>query len=323
MARFLANKALWAEIQNRARRAASASVAVAYLGSKGGKLLPLREGHRLVVDMSLPIVRQGLTNPHEVQALQRKGVKVFWRAGLHAKFLLLDRTLIVGSANVSQSSYKRLDEAALLTTDYAAVTRARQFFDDLCTQPLRPEYLRKCLKEYRAPRLVRAGRGGGQVRVPEGPQHWLLRVYPWPPREEEEDAIHKAEDKAKSRLRRPEASKLDWIRYPSRTRQFQRLGEGDIVSRVWAANGRLDVLAPAHVISKEVYAIKGQRRYLLMLEAPKSGQSMPWRTFRRQMRSACPGLDRERPRDRRIDRGVSDRILQMWTLGGRVSRKRR
>lgn len=158
-ATFLSNDSLWREIQDRVARAKEVRAAVAYMGQGGAELLPLRRGHRLVVDMSLAAVRQGVTDPKEVLKLIRRGVRVFSRGTLHAKFLIADRVLIAGSANVSRNSRSILDEAGVLTGDSAAVRRAVEFFDRLCTEPVRPEYLKTCLAAYRRPKFKAAVEG--------------------------------------------------------------------------------------------------------------------------------------------------------------------
>ena len=149
--RFLNNSQLWHEIQHRTARARRCRVAVAYLGTGGAALLPLKQGDVLVVDLSIAAVRQGITNPSEVRTLQRAGVSVFTRGSLHAKFVIADRTLIASSANISHNSRDNLDEAGILTDDPTALRSAGQFFDALCSEPVGPEYLKKCLAEYRPP----------------------------------------------------------------------------------------------------------------------------------------------------------------------------
>ena len=59
--RFLSNESLWREIKQRVAKAKRVYAAVAYLGTDGSNLLPLKKGHKLVVDMSLDAVRQGAT----------------------------------------------------------------------------------------------------------------------------------------------------------------------------------------------------------------------------------------------------------------------
>ena len=154
--RFLTNRELWKELKLRVARAKRVWAASAYFGTDGAELLPLKKGDRLVVDMSMGAVRQGVTNPREIQRLMESEVQVFTRASLHAKFFLIDDILIVGSSNVSQSSFAALDEAALLTTSKQAIGSARKYFCQLCSEPVRDKYLQECLKAYKPPRFKAA-----------------------------------------------------------------------------------------------------------------------------------------------------------------------
>src|SRR5207248_10301066 len=104
---------------------------IAYIGQGGAKLLPLRSGDRLVVDMSLATVKAGSTDPREIEKLMRRGVQAFTRRNLHAKLIVADRSVIAGSANVSKRSKAVLDEAAIWTNEPAVVRRARIFIDRL------------------------------------------------------------------------------------------------------------------------------------------------------------------------------------------------
>ena len=146
--KFISNDNLWQEINARVSNGKTVKAAVAYLGQKGSQLLPLKKGDTLVIDMSLGTVRAGVTDPREVGKLINKGVKVFSRGSLHAKFIIIDKTLIASSANISNNSNKKLDEVGIITTDSAAIKRAIDFFEKLCTEPVREQYLKACIKAY-------------------------------------------------------------------------------------------------------------------------------------------------------------------------------
>jgi phosphatidylserine/phosphatidylglycerophosphate/cardiolipin synthase-like enzyme len=178
MTRFVSNDELWRELQTRVSNGKRVRAAIAYFGGRGAKLLPLKKGDSIVVDLSLGAVRQGITNPHELRTLAGRGVKVFSRGSLHAKFLLIDKTLIASSANASRNSKEVLDEAGIITTDPAAVRRATVFFDKLCTEPVGPEYLKTCIAEYRPPKFKpaierRQPRSKGSRRVVEA-KLWFI-----------------------------------------------------------------------------------------------------------------------------------------------------
>ncbi len=165
--KFVSNDTLWQEIQTRVDKGKKVKAAVAYLGQKGSKLLPLKKGDSLVIDMSLSTVRAGVTDPREVRKLMNKGVKVFSRGSLHAKFIIIDKTLIASSANISNNSNKKLDEVGIVTTDAAAIRRALAFFEKLCTEPVRRQYLKACIKAYKPPLFTPGEQRKGNGRIKE------------------------------------------------------------------------------------------------------------------------------------------------------------
>jgi phosphatidylserine/phosphatidylglycerophosphate/cardiolipin synthase-like enzyme len=126
-ARFISNDELWIAMQFQVSKSKQVCAAFAYMGKDGADLLRLKKGSKLVVDMSPGTVKQGNTNPHEIKKLTKKGVQVFTRSSLHAKFLIADDTLIAGSANISNNSNKALDEAGIITNDPSAIRRAKDF----------------------------------------------------------------------------------------------------------------------------------------------------------------------------------------------------
>jgi hypothetical protein len=66
---FLTNETLWQTLAARIKAASHVDAAIAYFGQGGAKLLPLRTGDRLVVDMSPATVRAGGTDPREIEKL--------------------------------------------------------------------------------------------------------------------------------------------------------------------------------------------------------------------------------------------------------------
>ena len=121
---FLINEDIWDTIPKIIKASNHADVVVAYLGTDGSKLLPLKKGDRLVLDLSIATVKAGATNPHEVEKLMKRGVQVFTRRNLHAKIVVSDKEVLTGSANISKNSRDTLDEAAILTNDKITLQRA-------------------------------------------------------------------------------------------------------------------------------------------------------------------------------------------------------
>lgn len=329
MTRFLSNSSLWNELNARVRASRRVRAAVAFLGSGGADLLPLKKGDSLVVNLGLQAVKSGATSPKEIRKLIARGVAVFTRSNLHAKFCICDGALFTGSANVSSNSQNVLDEAAVLTTEKSALLRATDFFDKLCTEPVRPEYLKLCLQEYRPPLLSlrkKGSKSSGQKRVVEAKLWFIsgLRYGDIPADEQQSAEI--AENRAAKKLRKPKGTYVNYSHYAAKPRYFSDIRIGDwVVACIADSDGQRDVHPPEQVIGQDSYPRgKGKRRYLLLSEAPDQGQVMRLSQFRRRIRSMLPKLDTNQPRTAPITDGdAADFILGLWTATGRVATKRK
>ena len=328
-ARFLSGRALWEEIGRRVGGARHVEAAVAYFGSGGADLVPLDQGDILIVDMSLRAVRQGATDPKEIRRLMKRGVTVFTRHSLHAKFLLCGNTLIVGSMNASRHSERDLDEAATLTNDPASVRRARACLRRLCTEPVRSEYLKKCLAAYQPPTFKGlAGRKGTAARGTrdQGAKVWFvggLRYVDVP--EAEWEDVQEAKRRVARQHHVPEASVWE-LHYASKEGFFGRLRPAAdwIVACIADPKSRTRyVEAPARFLSIDKYPRRhGRWRWLLLMERPTKAERMSLRSFRARVRASVPELDYERPRSRPIgDDEQADSILRLWTHSGRIARR--
>lgn len=144
----------WARITAAAISATKPSfAAVAYFGSKGHKLLPLRAGSKLVVDASLAAVTTGITDPKALRRLHDGGVSIFSMPLLHAKVFAFDTVGYVGSTNVSQNSASRLIEANLAVSDVKTLKDIRKFVGGLSTDQLDSEALDWLVTQYKPPKI--------------------------------------------------------------------------------------------------------------------------------------------------------------------------
>ena len=151
---ILHSAGVWRRITAAASTALEPSfAAVAYFGSKGDRLLPLREGSKLVVDASISAVNTGITDPRSLRRLHNRGVAVFSMPSLHAKALAFDSIGFVGSTNASANSANNLIEAALSTTSGKSIKAIRAFVDDLCTDCLDDEAFDWLESQYRPPKM--------------------------------------------------------------------------------------------------------------------------------------------------------------------------
>jgi len=325
--RFLFNAALWDELYSRIPKAKIVRAAVAYLGTGGGALLPLRRGDKLVVDMSLRSVRSGTTNPNEVKKLLQKGVEVFSRGSLHAKFFVIDETVIAGSSNVSKHAKDVLDEAAILTDDAATVRRARDTFQQLCTEPVRKDYLKKCIDEYVPPTFAPHGVPKASSRRPKttSGKLWIIGglSYGSVPEREQEIAARVVKD-AHKQLLDFERSEVEYTHYPTRQSFFKRLRLGDWLIKCMKYEKGFDVWPPTRFLGLEDYPRgKGKRRYLLLDESPTDAKETRWTELRKRAPGAIAAIQRSAPRTGPVASDAeADALLRLWNARGKLRSKK-
>ena len=322
---FLSNEVLWQTTIARVKAARHVDAAIAYMGQGGARLLPLKKGSRLVVDLSPTTVRAGATDPREIEKLMRRGVSVFTRSNLHAKMVIADSSLICGSANVSRNSQLVLDEAGIFTNDPLAIRRAKVFLDRLCTEPVRPEYLAECKSIYRPPRMAnrRAGKGKSTTRVTHA-KLWIVNLVPRDCSDFEQDLIERGEKAALTKMKDSERSEIQSFRWTGTCRIGDKLELGDwVIQAVTQEDKTILVSPPAQFLSKiSEITPRGRCITVLSFEAPKGGSGVSWNQFRQAAKPYLEPRRLLRPRTipvREID--SADGLLRIWTAGGRISKR--
>jgi hypothetical protein len=323
-ATFLTNARLWQTVAKRIKTDARIAAAIAYVGKGGAKLLPLKNGDTLVVDMSLATVRNGTTDPREIEKFLERGVNVFSRRYLHSKLLVADRFAIIGSANVSTRSRDVLDEAAVLTNDAVVIRRAKQFINQLATEPVRREYLKECKRAYRPPRM----NGAAQQRAPyERIKHAKLWIVPlqtgFTIPESELPRYERGTAQVKKLVTDSSGSRVDNFFWPYRPRMADELERGDwIIQTTKEADGSIWVQPPAQLLLIDSYVRDkktGKERYVFHIETPKGGQAMSWSSFRKRARTALKSDLARRTKAVR-DGDQADILLRLWTARGRLAK---
>ena len=321
---FLINEDIWETIPEMIKTSKRTDVAVAFLGTEGSKLLPLKRGDRLIVDMSPAIVKSGATNPFEVEKLIKRGVKVFTRRNLHAKVICTEKSVLVGSANVSKNSRDILDEAAIFTTDPLSIQRSKDFIEQICIEPVLPKYLNECKKLYRPPRITRnqSNQNDNKKRRVVHAKLWILSLHEGSIPESEQTAFDKSEKKAEKLIKNQATSILEnW-----HSTRPNKVEVGDWVIQCLEFDDKnIDVYSPSRLIFIDEYIRNGKtgaKRYVYHLEAPSNGQEMEWKQFRRVYKSITK-KKLEKPRTIGIkDTKIADDLFRLWTPKGRISKRK-
>ncbi len=321
---FLNRDQYWKEISSRVPSAKKVVAAVAYLGIGGADYLPLRAGDELVVDLSLGAVKQGVTDPKEIEKLIKRGVQVFTRSTLHAKVVVIDDVVIATSANVSQNARHYLDEAAILSTSPATVQSAKRFIRSLCSEPVLDGYLRECLAAYRPP-IFKAAR-----TIPQSKQRrqraklWFIGGLVYIDSEKDRSRIEPLEKEAERELLDPEHSEVSWIRMGYCPRWFSDIKRNNWVIDCTRSGKRShDIGSPARVIQKRRYTTKAGKTYhMLMLERPVDRENMTLTAFNKRWRRVAPNGNGPPKRSQAInDKTLANVLLRFWTSRGKISKR--
>lgn len=287
-----------------------AHVAVAYFAEGAAELLPLSKGSYLVVDASEPAVKSGQTCPSELLVLQKRGVRIFSVAGLHANVFVLGRRAFVGSANVSRRSAKYLVEALVGTTDRSLVGAARQFVRAFETSmyEVGENRLGALQQLYRPPKFVpslqpretsatRRRKSSGDLRIVQ------LEREEWS--EEITAAAERAVKRARAKRKHPRVWTTDCFRHSATIRPGHR-----VVMVTREDDGRMFVDPPADVLDVYPYGSGKGRRKIVCVELPKTRR----RSLERVVAACGRGSKKALLGDGIVrDPRLRDALLQVWS----------
>jgi hypothetical protein len=284
MLQFLGNDDIWRELRAISRhRKCPLYVAVPFLGNAGGKLLYLKRGDVLVVALTLANSRNGSVCPAEIERLQAKGVRVFLAPYLHAKVLLCGRKAVVGSANLSQTSFAHLDEAAMLTTDANVVKHIRAWFQQRMLEPVSPEWLKVCGKAYRPPRGGIRRKGTKRTMHPVGAGVWFLSLRPVIHPEDEAAIAERGEAEARRELSDAAKFKVNRLRWTGSPSFLTRIRKGDTVIQIMQTADSHYVEELARFIGmRKTKSQRGAAVTYLYLECRRRPKRMRWIDFKRR-----------------------------------------
>ena len=221
---------LWTEIGRLSQSARRVEAAIAYVTSDSH--LKMGKGDLLVVNASEGAIRSGETSARVLWKFHRRGVSLFCAPSLHAKMVLVDQRVVIGSANASLSSASALDEAAILTDTPVVVSQARSFVRQLArdSEPLDTPQLKRLL-------AIKVARRRGQQAVSKsrprrikaaGTNTWLVSVVDL---DEDKYADEQAAvDQAIDRIERTHPSaNPTWIRWTGQSRFRKSARNGDML----------------------------------------------------------------------------------------------
>jgi hypothetical protein len=272
MSETLLTNGIWRRITAQIKKQPTrCKVAVAYFGKGAAKLLPLKRGSTVIVDMGRGAVGSGQTKPQEILKLVNKGVDVHSAQNLHAKVFVVGNRAFIGSTNVSNRSASGLIEASLETGNRMVVASCREFINSLRGEFITPKYAKRMQKFYKPPKFGTPTSPSSKRKSPT-PRHSPLWVVPlvrqdWDDKDYEEEK--QGMPYAKRKLRSSQRYFVEDFRWNADA-FLDRLKEGDLLIQATdEGKKRVMVSPPARVIYIRRYKKERSNRAMIYVESAR------------------------------------------------------
>jgi hypothetical protein len=223
-------------LKKLAKTAHKKSAAVAYVTDD--EAVVFEEGDVLITDASDEAIKAGQTTAAVLKAMWKRNVAIFSIPKLHSKLYIFDRHVIVGSANLSKSSQKRI-EIALLTDHPTTVSASRLLIDGL-------RKLGTLVDESFIARIsklpvtshpeVKDG-SKHQLIVDISPRAWLVGLKPTQEKAEEQTVVKAGLKEAEKHVSQEDSS-VSWIRFRGNSRFRREAKKGDVLVCIWTAGNK-------------------------------------------------------------------------------------
>jgi hypothetical protein len=310
MSEFLTQE-IWPRLTGFVRKADNSQVAVAYLGKGASRLLPLKAGSTLIVDLSENAVKAGQTSPQEILKLIRRGVNVSSVGNLHAKVFVIGSRAFIGSANASFHSAQTLVEAMIETMEKTVVRNCRQFTQSLSGEIVTPEYAKRMQKLYRPPRFVRGHGSSGRSTLAH-PSVWVVPLV---------FVDLDNEDERQEKIGIREARRMLGNSQRFEVKTFRWMGTGIeklfkfgqmLIEVTREKRDRLMVSPPSRILSVRPYK-KGRRSYCVVyVEARKKLREKNLRVIARQIGPLANQLKKRKKARLLRNRHLAHSLFQLW-----------
>lgn len=245
---------VWSQVNKHLKKKQSKIVCIAYVTSDS---LALGKGDILICDASEAAIKFGETSAKTIKSYYDRGVNVYSSQSLHAKFLLTDSFLVIGSANLSKSSAERLTESSILTSSSSLISQAKAFSHNLIQEStLLNEKSISQLLEIKVVRQPFKNKGKSKVRsIKFGDQCWFIPSFELSERAYDKvRGIVEKTTKEVSKKNNIAEDEIDFLRWKGESKFSKIAKEGDqIILRLNNKDKtRSYVYPPSTILKKEV-----------------------------------------------------------------------
>ncbi|MDQ3019816.1 MAG: phospholipase D family protein [Bacteroidota bacterium] len=279
MIKFLSDD-IWTTIKSLSDKSRKTKVAVAYFGTGAATQLTFKKGDTLLVAMTLGNVKVGQVNPFEIEKLYDKGVHIFNLPNLHSKIYLFDKTVIIGSANVSSNSADTLIETGLLTDDSKTISKTDKFIKAHCVEKVEQDYIEICKKNYNPPKFF----GNGQKRILTKSKFkgqlsttWVISTRPTEWKNADYETLETDQEVFEDKISNKRTLELYEVKYGASHLFINKVKEGDNIIEIIKHKVKAQVVQPKRALG--VTLDKQRRVAFLRTEQRKKTTKKSWTTL--------------------------------------------
>lgn len=304
---------LWPTASKLAAKSTIRFAAIAYVTAEHVRF---KKGDVLICDASEWQIRRGATSAASLLAASKRGAEIRDCPNLHAKILLLDDQVIIGSANLSATSADHLEEGAVLSNDPTLLSQAKAYLHQLreASRPLERADLEKlvALPVEKQPAPVRKGR---KRTPPPGNRCWIVGLRPLDDNDLSPDDLKAEKDGRKAAAKsKPDASgSLRWFRISGNSKFRNDAKPGD----------RVLVLMPSSEKSKKLDAYKpltllartgGKKRTLFHYDTREStdDSGLPAQKIQKHLAGSGSKIELKPRMIREIPKDLFDSVAALW-----------
>jgi hypothetical protein len=273
---------IWRKVGKHFRINEELQACVAYVTKD---TLPLKHGDTLICDASKSAIENSRTSALVLQKYYDRGVQILSCDCLHAKMLVGERLLVLGSANCSVRSADTLVEAAVITDNGTLVSQAKVFCYNLARESklLTASAIKKLLMLPIKRRPEGIGGKKSTTRNKQfGSNSWFIRTFPLSERAQEkvsdEVADSTQEIAAKTGYFERDIAYVSW-KLDSTLGKSVKPGDELIIRRHDDRKTNSDsvVFEPVTVLKRE----KSGSKVLIYYKFSSRMQETPWSDFMR------------------------------------------
>jgi hypothetical protein len=294
---------LWKKLESIAQSSNTKRAAVAYVTSERIKF---GQNDILIADASISAIQSGQTRAQILLDAFERGAAIYSCPGLHAKIIIFDRDVIIGSANISENSGS-LIEAGIVTRNSRDYAMSLKVFDEIKKQSQRlkkQELEALCeVKVIRKP--WNADRPKTVLKAPTSDSKtWVIRTHYL-----EEDPTNKVVERGKhlaTQKLRNKRNDVAWIRWPINSGKFGKEAKKEdlviTIHRSKRGSKRAKVFAHARILRRQV-----DSKFIYFF-VEEDDRSIPFFKFQKQAKAI--GLGRL---GGVISNDISHRLGEIWS----------